>query len=160
MLFSSAGKVARFSEADVRPMGRTARGVRGIRLGAGQEMISLVIPREGGRILTVSEKGYGKRTAVEEFPSKGRGNMGVIAMARSERNGDLVGAIQAFDGDELMLISNLGTLVRTRADEVSTLGRNTQGVRIIRCKEGEHLVRVAPIDEPEDDDVVAPQGDD
>jgi len=155
MLFSSGGKVARFREGDVRPMGRTARGVRGIRLAEGQQMISLVIPREDGRILTVSEKGYGKRTDVAEFPTKGRGNMGVIAMARSERNGDLVGAVQVFDGDELMLISNLGTLVRTRADEVSLLGRNTQGVRIVRCKDGERLVRVAQIDEPEDDETPA-----
>ena len=149
MLFSSEGKVARFQEEDVRPMGRTARGVRGIRLGEGHRLISLVIPREGGRILTVSENGYGKRTGVEDFPTKGRGNKGVIAMATSDRNGNMVGATQVFDGDELMLISNMGMLVRTRGDEVSVLSRNTQGVRIVRTKQDEKLVRVAPIDEPD-----------
>jgi len=111
-------------------------------------MISLIIPQAQGRVLTVSENGYGKRTAVEEFPTKGRGNKGVIAMSTSKRNGNLVGAVQVFEGDELMLISNQGTLVRTRADEVSELGRNTQGVRVIRTKEGEHLVGVERIDEP------------
>ena len=148
MLFSSEGKAVRFDENDVRPMGRTARGVRGIRLGEGHRMISLIIPQAGGKVLTVSENGYGKRTAIEEFPTKGRGNKGVIAMATSKRNGRLVGAVQVFDGDELMLISNQGTLVRTRTDEVSVLGRNTQGVRVIRTKEGEHLVGVERIDEP------------
>jgi DNA gyrase subunit A len=148
MLFSSEGKAVRFEESEVRAMGRTARGVRGIRLGEGHQMISLIIPQAQGRVLTVSENGYGKRTAVEEFPTKGRGNKGVIAMSTSKRNGNLVGAVQVFEGDELMLISNQGTLVRTRADEVSELGRNTQGVRVIRTKEGEHLVGVERIDEP------------
>ncbi len=162
MLLSSEGKAVRFREEDVRPMGRTARGVRGIRLGAGHEMIGLIVPAEGGRILTVSENGYGKRTEVEEFPTKGRGTKGVIAMSTSERNGKLVGAVQVFDGDELMLISNHGTLVRTRADEVSVLGRNTQGVRVIRTRDGEHLVSVARIEEPEEDEEAlkeAPTGD-
>ncbi len=149
MLFSSEGKTARFKEEDVRAMGRTARGVRGIRLGEGHRMISLIIPQEAGRVLTVSENGYGKRTEASEFPTKGRGNKGVIAMSTSARNGNLVGAVQVFEGDELMLISNQGTLVRTRADEVSILGRNTQGVRVIRTKEGESLVSVERIDEPE-----------
>jgi DNA gyrase subunit A len=153
MLFSSEGKAVRFKEGDVRAMGRTARGVRGIRLGDGHSMISLIIPQEGGRVLTVSENGYGKRTLVEDFPTKGRGNKGVIAMSTSERNGKLVGAVQVFDGDELMLISNQGTLVRTRADEVSVLGRNTQGVRVIRTKEGETLVGVERIDEPAEEEI-------
>ncbi|MCP5147659.1 MAG: DNA gyrase subunit A [Pseudomonadales bacterium] len=148
MLFSSEGKAVRFEEREVRAMGRTARGVRGIRLGEGHQMISLIIPQAQGKVLTVSANGYGKRTAVEEFPTKGRGNKGVIAMSTSERNGKLVGAVQVFAGDELMLISNQGTLVRTRTDEVSELGRNTQGVRVIRTKEGEHLVGVERIDEP------------
>jgi DNA gyrase subunit A len=130
MLFSSEGKAVRFKEGDVRAMGRTARGVRGIKLGAGHRMISLIIPEEDGTVLTVSENGYGKRTQMEEFPIKGRGTMGVIAMQTSDRNGRLVGAVQVFEGDELMLISNQGTLVRTRTDEVSVLGRNTQGVRV------------------------------
>jgi DNA gyrase subunit A len=151
MLFSTEGKVVRFREEDVRAMGRTARGVRGIRLGEGHRMISLIIPQENGNVLTASSNGYGKRTAVTEFPTKGRGNKGVIAMSTSERNGDLVGAVQVFEGDELMLISNQGTMVRTRADEISQLGRNTQGVRVIRTKEGEFLVGVERIDEPDPD---------
>jgi len=151
MLFSSEGKAARFKEADVRAMGRTARGVRGIRLGEGHQMISLIIPQEHGKVLSVSENGYGKRTDIEEFPTKGRGNKGVIAMSTSKRNGKLVGAVQVFDGDELMLISNQGTLVRTRTDEVSVLGRNTQGVRVIRTKEGETLVGIERIDEPDEE---------
>jgi DNA gyrase subunit A len=121
-------------------------------------MISMIIPAENGKVLTVSENGYGKRTEVTEFPTKGRGNKGLIAMVTSARNGKLVGAVQVFDGDELMLISNQGTMVRTRADEISILGRNTQGVRVIRTKAGETLVGVERIDEPapetiyEDDD--------
>src|SRR5210317_1122589 len=148
MLFSSEGKAVRFKEGDVRAMGRTARGVRGIRLGAGHSMISLIIPQANGKVLSVSENGYGKRTLVEDFPTKGRGNKGVIAMSTSTRNGNLVGAVQVFEGDELMLISNQGTMVRTRTDEVSILGRNTQGVRVIRTKVGEKLVGVERIDEP------------
>jgi len=148
MLFSTEGKAVRFKETDVRAMGRTARGVRGIRLGEGHAMISLIIPQEAGMVLTVSEHGYGKRTKVEDFPTKGRGGKGLIAMSTSERNGNMVGAVQVFAGDELMLISNQGTLVRTRTDEVSILSRNTQGVRVIRTKEGERLVGVQRIDEP------------
>ena len=100
-------------------------------------------------VLTVSENGYGKRTSISDFPTKGRGNKGVIAMATSDRNGKMVGSVQVFDGDELMLISSQGTLVRTRTDEVSLQGRNTQGVRVIRTKEGETLVGVERIDEPD-----------
>ena len=159
MLFSTEGKAVRFREGDVRAMGRTARGVRGIKLGDGHKMISLIIPREGGMVLTASENGYGKRTSVADFPTKGRGNKGVIAMATSERNGDMVGAVQVFDGDELMLISNQGTLVRTRSDEVSVQGRNTQGVRVIRTKVGETLVGVERIDEPEEGEVVPESAD-
>lgn len=151
MLFSSEGKAVRFKEGDVRAMGRTARGVRGIRLGDGHNMISLIIPQKDGAVLTVSENGYGKRTPMDEFPTKGRGTKGVIAMATSDRNGNMVGAVQVFEGDELMLISNQGTLVRTRTDEVSVQGRNTQGVRVIRTKEGESLVGVERIDEPSEE---------
>lgn len=151
MLFSSEGKAVRFREEDVRDLSRTARGVRGIRLGEGHQLISIIVPREGGRILTVSENGYGKRTDAAEFPTKGRGNKGVIAMSTSARNGRLVGAVQVFDGDELMLISNQGTLVRTRAEEVSVLGRNTQGVRVIRTRPDEFLVSCERIAEPEID---------
>ena len=145
MLLSSEGKAMRFREAEVRPMGRVSRGVRGINLAAGHAMIALLVPDERGSVLTVSENGYGKRTAVSEFPVKGRAGKGVIAMASSARNGRLVGARQVFAGDELMLISSQGTLVRTLADEVSQLGRNTQGVRIIRTKAGETLVQVERI---------------
>ena len=151
MLFSSEGKAVRFKETDVRSMGRTARGIRGIRLGEGYNMISLIIPQPDGMVLSVSENGYGKRTQIEGFPTKGRGGKGLIAMSTSARNGKMVGAVQVFDGDELMLISNQGTLVRTRSDEVSILGRNTQGVRVIRTKDGESLVGVQRIDEPDAD---------
>lgn len=154
MLFSSGNKAVRFSEDAVRPMGRTARGMRGIRLDEGERVISLIIPRPEGAVLTVSEHGYGKRTAVDEFPTKGRGTKGVIAMAASERNGELVGAVQVFPEDELMLISDQGTLVRTRTDEVSMLSRNTQGVRLIRLRDGERLVgieRVAETDGADQD---------
>jgi DNA gyrase subunit A len=147
MLFSSSGKAVRFNENDVRAMGRTAKGVRGIRLEPGQKMISLLVPKEGGRMLSVSEKGYGKRTDFTEFATKGRGNKGMIYMQASERNGDIVGAVQVLEGDELMMISDQGTMVRTRTDEISVLGRNTQGVRVIRLKEGEKVVGVERIAE-------------
>jgi len=138
----------RFKESDVRPMGRTARGVRGIRLEPEHHMVDMIIPEEEGQILAVSENGYGKRTLVTEFPTKGRGGKGVIGIQASERNGQIVGAVQVFTGDEIMLISDKGTLVRTRTDEVSTQGRATQGVRLIKLKEGESLVGVARIEEP------------
>ena len=150
MLFSTAGKAVRFNENDVRAMGRTAKGVRGIRMEDGQRVISLLVPKEGGRILSVSEKGYGKRTEVTEYATKGRGNKGMIFMQTTERNGQMVGAVQVFDGDELMMISDQGTMVRTRTDEISVLGRNTQGVRVIRLKEGEHVVGIERIEEPEE----------
>ncbi|OFE12004.1 DNA gyrase subunit A [Pseudohongiella acticola] len=157
MLFGSGGKVLRFNEAGVRTMGRTARGVRGIRLAPGQEMIALIIPEEGEQVLTVSENGYGKRTDVAEFPVYGRGGQGVIGMQTSERNGSLVGAVQVADGGQIMLISNKGTLVRIRVDEVSVLSRNTQGVRLIKLKKDELLVGVEPVADAADelpDDVV------
>ncbi len=150
MLFSNSGKAVRFKESDVRAVGRTARGVRGIRLGENHQMISLIIPHENGKVLTVSQTGYGKRTEVTEFPTRRRGTQGVFAIRCSDRNGGLVGAVQVFEGDQLMLISDQGTLVRTRSDEVSTQGRNTQGVRIIKLKEGEKLVGLERIDEPDD----------
>ena len=150
LMFSSDGKAMRFSEEHVRPMGRTARGVRGIRLSDDAKVISLIVAEENGQVLTASVNGYGKRTPMDEFPPKGRGGRGVIAMQMSERNGELVGAVQVFDGDEFMLISDQGTLVRTRVDEVSLQSRNTQGVTLIKVVEGEHLVGVERIDEPED----------
>jgi DNA gyrase subunit A len=153
ILASSSGKMIRFRESDVREMGRTARGVRGIRLVEGNEMIALIIPEEGKQILTVSENGYGKRTPNEDYPIYGRGGQGVIGIQTSERNGRLVGAVQVFDGDEIMLISDRGTLVRTRVDEVSVQGRNTQGVRLIKLKADEKLVGLERVDEPEEIEV-------
>ena len=147
MLFSSAGKAVRFSEKDVRATGRISRGVRGIRLEDGQTVISMVIPKEDGKVLTVSENGFGKRTSIDEYQTKGRAGKGMIAMQCSERNGSVVGAVQVFDGDEIMLISDQGTLVRTRVDEVSLSGRNTQGVRVIRVKTYEHVIGVERIEE-------------
>ncbi|MCH8135240.1 MAG: DNA gyrase subunit A, partial [Proteobacteria bacterium] len=150
MLMSSSGKITRFRESDVRAMGRTARGVRGIRMAPGFHMISLIIPDEGKQILTVSENGYGKRTSVSDFPLYGRGGQGVIGMQISDRNGAVVGAVQVEESDEIMLISDKGTLVRTRVEEVSVQGRNTQGVRLIRLKEGEKLVGIEQVDEPQE----------
>jgi len=150
MLVSSSGKAIRFSEADVRPMGRTARGVRGIKMSDGFRMIALIIPDSDQCILSVSENGYGKRTRSDEFPVYGRGGQGVIAMQASDRNGPIVGAAQVTDGDEIMLISDKGTLVRTRVDEVSVQGRNTQGVRLIRLKDGEKLVGLEAVQDPEE----------
>ena len=154
MLLSDAGKVVRFSEDHVRAMGRTARGVRGIRLQEGQRVISLIIPQAEGTILTASERGFGKRTSVDEFPTKGRGTQGVIAMVTSERNGPLVGAKQVFSGDEVMLISDQGTLVRTSVEGISVLSRNTQGVKLIRLAEDERLVSIERIEEPAEDESV------
>ncbi|MFT6790987.1 MAG: DNA gyrase subunit A [Cellvibrionaceae bacterium] len=150
MLFSSAGKAVRFNESDVRSTGRASRGVRGIRLEKHQRLISMVVPEEHGKVLTISKNGYGKRTPLDEYSTKGRGGKGMIAMQCSERNGELVGAVQVFDGEEIMLISDQGTLVRTRVDEVSILGRNTQGVRVIRVKSDEHVIGVQRIEESEE----------
>ena len=154
MLLSSEGKAVRFASTDARPMGRVSKGVRGMRLPEGHSVISMVVPEQDGFLLTVCENGYGKRTKVDEFPTKGRGGKGMIAIQASERNGPLVGATQLFAGDEIMLISDQGTMVRTRGDEVSVVGRNTQGVRIIRLKENENLVRLARIAEPEEEEFV------
>ncbi|MFI7866500.1 DNA gyrase subunit A [Ectopseudomonas khazarica] len=157
MLFSDAGKVLRFAESKVRTMGRTARGVRGMRLGKDQELISMLIPESGAQILTASERGFGKRTGLGKFPRRGRGGQGVIGMVTSERNGKLVGAIQVQDGEEIMLISDQGTLVRTRVDEVSSSGRNTQGVTLIKLAKDETLVGLERVQEPtpvEDDELL------
>ncbi len=147
LLLASSGKAARFDESQVRSMGRNSRGMRGIKMDGEHDVIAMIIPEEDGKVLTVSENGFGKRTEVSEFPTKGRGTQGVIAMQCSDRNGKLIGAVQVLDGDEIMLISDQGTLVRTRADEVSLLGRNTQGVRLIKTKSGEHIVGIGRIEE-------------
>lgn len=149
MLMSNSGKMIRFHESNVRAMGRTARGVRGIKMAEEFRVVSLMLPEEEGLLLVVSENGYGKRTRMDEFNVIGRGGQGVIAMQCSDRNGLLVSAVQVKEGDELMLITDKGTLVRTRTEEISILGRNTQGVRLIKLsQENEHLVGVERVDEP------------
>ncbi len=161
LLFSSNGKANCFSESDVRCMGRTATGVRGMRLGEGQKIISLITSSEG-TVLNVTENGYGKRTRLEEFTRHKRGGQGMIAMQTSERNGKLVGAVLVADNDEIMLITDGGVLVRTRVNEISVVGRNTQGVRVIRLGSKEKLIGVDKIDglaedeesEPGDNSVV------
>ncbi|MCG9730776.1 DNA gyrase subunit A [Shewanella sp. Isolate13] len=167
MLFSNEGKVVRFNEKArssetgevkidpetgeeviaLRAMGRTATGVRGIKLEDGQTVVSLIVPKGDGAILTVTENGYGKRTELSEYPAKSRGTKGVVSIKVSERNGAVVGAVQVGSNDEIMLISNKGTLVRTPAEGVSTIGRNTQGVTIIRTAEDEKVVGLQRIDE-------------
>ena len=150
MLFSDAGKVVRFHEEQVRPMGRTATGVRGIRLEEEESVVSLIVPRGDGAVLTATENGYGKRTGITEYPAKSRATKGVVSIKVSERNGRVVGAVQVNEEDEIMLISDQGTLVRTRAAEVSTVGRNTQGVTLIRTGADEHVVGLQRIDEIEE----------
>ena len=147
MLVSNAGKAAHFSETEVRSMGRTAKGVRGIKLDKDQSVISLIIPEEEASIFTVSENGFGKRSKSIDFRKTRRGAKGVIAMQISDRNGQLIGAAQVTDDDELMLISDKGMLVRTRVSEVNVIGRNTQGVTVIRLKDSEKLISIAPISE-------------
>ncbi|MCG7496093.1 DNA topoisomerase (ATP-hydrolyzing) subunit A [Vibrio sp. Of7-15] len=150
MLFSKEGKVVRFMEDQVRGMGRTAAGVRGIKLKDDDKVVSLIVPHTDGDILTVTENGYGKRTIQSEYPAKSRATQGVVSIKVSERNGSVVGAVQVDDGDEFMMITDGGTLVRTRVAEVSQVGRNTQGVTLIRTAEDEHVVGLQRIDEPEE----------
>ncbi|WP_448568459.1 DNA topoisomerase (ATP-hydrolyzing) subunit A [Thalassotalea ganghwensis] len=174
MLFSDEGKVVRFNEKArdsetgevkidpetgeeihaLRAMGRTATGVRGIKLEGNQKVVSLIVPKSDGAILTVTQNGYGKRTELAEYPAKSRATKGVVSIKVSERNGPVVGAVQVEDQDEIMLITDNGTLVRTRVNEVSVIGRNTQGVRIIRTADDEHVVALQRIDEIEEDDEV------
>ncbi len=146
MLFSSNGKAIRFNEALVRAMGRTACGVRGIRLGQDQRVISLIITRAEGTVLTVTENGFGKRSPVDQFPVKGRGGMGVISIKTSDRNGDQIGAVLVDEGDEAMLITDGGTLVRTPVSDISVMGRDTQGVTMIRLSGAEKLVGIARVE--------------
>jgi DNA gyrase subunit A len=150
LVFASSGKAARFHESKVRAMGRTAAGVRGIRLGDGHELIALLIVGEGD-ILTATEKGFGKLTEVDDFPLHGRGGQGVIAIQTTKRNGRMVGAIQVKEDDEIMLISSVGTLVRTPVEGISVQGRNTQGVRLIRLSDEDRLVGLDRIISIQDD---------
>jgi len=154
MLFSDSGKAVRFTEDNVRAMGRTATGVRGIRLQDQQKVISLISTSGGeeGDILTATENGYGKRTKLDEYRLVNRGAQGVMSIQTTERNGRVIGAALVHENDEVMLITNGGTMVRTRAAEISLIGRNTQGVRLIRLSEGEQLVSVKRIVDLDDDD--------
>jgi DNA gyrase subunit A len=158
MLFTSAGKAVRFNESAVRAMGRTACGVRGVKLEDGQEVISLIVENEG-HILTVTENGYGKRTPMSEYPTKGRGGKGMKSIKTSDRNGDQVGAVLVNDTDEVMLITDGGTLVRTPVADVSVMGRDTQGVRMIRLSEGEKLIGIERVMSLGDADDVDPEAD-
>ncbi|MEQ1559152.1 MAG: DNA gyrase subunit A [Methyloglobulus sp.] len=154
LLFASSGKANCFNEADVRSMGRTATGVRGMRLQDDQKVISLIIAAEG-TVLTITENGFGKRTRLEEFTLHKRGGQGMIGIQTSERNGGLVGAVLVNDNDEIMLITDGGILVRTPVDGISIVGRNTQGVRIIRLDKGEKVIGVDRIEGLADEDAAA-----
>ena len=150
VLLSSSGKSIRFNEGDVRPMGRAAVGVRGIKLKEGQSVIALIIAQDG-YVLTATENGFGKRTKIDDYPVHGRGGLGVISIQTTERNGDVVGAALVNEDDEIMLITTNGVLVRTRVDEISEMGRNTQGVKLISLNEGEKLSGIEKIDHLQDE---------
>ena len=152
MLFSANGKVVRFPANKVRCMGRTATGVRGIKLEGDDKVVSLIVPRGNGAILTATQNGYGKRTQQELYPTKSRATKGVISIKVSERNGKVVGAVQVDETDQIMLITDAGTLVRTRVSEVSIVGRNTQGVMLIRTADNEKVVGLQRIAETEDEE--------
>ena len=152
MLFASNGKASRFDEGTVRAMGRTATGVRGMRLAEGEEVRSLIVVDGDGDVLTASENGFGKRTPIDDFPKKGRGTQGVIALKTTERNGQLVGAIQLSEHHDVLLISDGGTLVRTPAADIAQVGRNTQGVTLMRVQAGEKLQAVERLDVSLDSD--------
>lgn len=147
MLTQNRGRATRFHESDVRVMGRTARGVRGIRLRDDAEVISLIIPKPNGYLLIVSENGYGKRTPLDAFNAKGRGGLGMIAIKSSDRNGEITGAIQVMDDDEVMFIGERGKIIRNEVSRISISGRNAQGVRLKRLEDGERLVGLARIAE-------------
>jgi DNA gyrase subunit A len=138
LLFTTGGKAVRFAEEEVRPMGREAAGVRGVRLGVDQRVNALIVA-DSGFILTASERGYGKLTPLEDYPKHGRGGQGVIALQVTDRNGPMVGALQVSVDDEIMLMSQGGALVRTPVRDISVVGRNTQGVRLMRLDEGDQL---------------------
>lgn len=162
MLFTDAGKVIRFDEGKVRPMGRTARGVRGIKIDKDQSVKSLVVVHPGGTILTATENGYGKRTEIDEYRVSGRGGQGVISIQVTERNGKVVRSVQVTDKDEAMMITDKGTLVRFKVGELSIIGRNTQGVRLINVSPGELVVGMQKIEElaEENDEQELPESSD
>ena len=150
-LASESGKAIRFSEGDVRPMGRSARGVRGMRIKKDQQIISLMVADNEKEILCVSENGFGKKTPVDDFPTHNRGGQGVISIKTSERNGLMVASTLVDNNDGIMLISDKGTMIRTSAEQIPTISRNTQGVKIITPKEGEKILECVRID-PEDEE--------
>jgi DNA gyrase subunit A len=153
MLFSDAGKAVRFDENDVRPMGRTARGVRGMQLDAGASVIAMVVAEdENQSVLTATENGYGKRTPIAEYTRHGRGTKGMIAIATTERNGKVVAATLVRPDDEIMLITTRGVLIRTRVAEIREMGRATQGVTLIALGEGEKLAGLQRVVETENGD--------
>jgi DNA gyrase subunit A len=154
-LFASNGKGVRFAEDTIRATGRNSTGVRGIRLSDHARVVSLIVSDGVGDILTATQNGFGKRTSLDAYPRKGRGTQGVIAIQCSERNGTLVGAVQLTEQHELMLISDRGTLVRTRASEISQVGRNTQGVTLIRLGDDEKLVAVERVDVLPEEEIVS-----
>ncbi len=163
MLFTSEGKAIRFNESNVRSMGRTATGVRGVKLSGDHDVISLIIARDNAKVLTAVENGYGKCTTIENYPIRGRGGMGVISIKTSERNGAQIGAVLVDDDDEIMLITDGGTLVRTKVAGVSVTSRSTQGVKLINLSKKEHLIgieRIVSLDEEGDDEVEEDSGDD
>jgi len=151
MLFSNSGKSIRFKESDARPMGRVSQGVRGMRIEKDQKIISLVVIEEGN-ILVATENGYGKQTLKDEFSIQKRGGKGVIAIQTSKRNGNLIGANQVCTGDEVMFISTSGNLIRTRTDDISVIGRNTQGVRLIRLSEDDKLLAMEKVISEDDEE--------
>jgi DNA gyrase subunit A len=146
MLVNDAGKAIRFSEDQVRAMGRTARGIRGMKLKADQKLIGLIIPKSDGTILCVTENGYGQRTEVNDYRECGRGGQGVIAIQTTDRNGKVVGSIPVQNDSEILLVTNGGTLVRIPVAEINVIGRNTQGVRLINVSEGEKVVSVEGVE--------------
>jgi DNA gyrase subunit A len=150
MLFSEGGKVVRFPESELRVLGRKSRGVRGIRLKGEESVIALIVAQNNGTILTATANGFGKRTLIEEYRLSARGTQGVISIRVNERNGKVVGALEVLPGDDVMLISDRGRLVRTRVDEVSVVGRSAQGVRLIRLDEGEALIGLQKVAEKEE----------
>jgi DNA gyrase subunit A len=151
MLVGSSGKSIRFPQSAVRSMGRTAAGVRGLRLVRDDETVIALIIVGDGPVVIATEHGYGKLTNIEEFPRQGRGGQGVIAIQTTERNGAVVGALQVTQDDELMLISQVGTLVRTPVADISVMGRNTQGVRLIRLDDGDRLVGIERVEGLQED---------
>ena len=152
LLASSAGKLIRFHEKKVRSMGRVARGVRGMKIKKGQKIISLMVADHTKEILCVSENGFGKKSSIDDFRAQNRGGKGVIAIKTSERNGDMVSATLVNDTSSIMLISDKGTMIRTSCNQIPTLTRNTQGVKIITPKEGEKIMECVRIDEEDSED--------